>query len=297
MELTQLRYFLKVAELEHITRASEELHIAQPALTQTIHRLENELEIPLFVNKGRNIFLTEYGQYFYKKLKPLLSEIYDLPEQLHSLALKENSTIHLNVLAASNLITHAIIEYQKLDEKIRFQVNQKQQNELNDICITTKLFYQKSEEEHESTAVYTENIYLAVPNIKKYQNRKSISLEEVKDENFISLSGARQLRAICDKYCKSVGITPNIVFESDSPTAVKNMIAANIGIGFWPEFTWERINSSKVKLLKISNPICSRDILLTYRNNKLDDTRTKKFFEFLKSYFQKEIESSKISQS
>ena len=295
MELTQLRYFLKVAELEHITRASEELHIAQPALTQTIHRLESELEIPLFVNKGRNIFLTEYGKYFYKKLKPLLTEIYDLPEQLQSLALKENSTIHLNVLAASNLITRAIIEYQKLDKKIRFQVNQKEQNELNDICITTKLFYQKSEIEHESISVYTENIYLAVPNIKKYQDRDSISLEEVRDENFISLSGAKQLRTICDKYCKSVGITPNIVFESDSSTAVKNMIAANIGIGFWPEFTWERINSSKVKLLKISNPVCSRDILLTYRNNKLDDSHTKKFFEFLKAFFKKEIENSKIS--
>ena len=48
MELTQLKYFLKVAELQHITRASEELHIAQPALTQTIHRLEKELEVPLF---------------------------------------------------------------------------------------------------------------------------------------------------------------------------------------------------------------------------------------------------------
>jgi DNA-binding transcriptional LysR family regulator len=55
MELTQLRYFLKVAELQHITRAAEELYIAQPALTQTIHRLENELEVPLFSAKGRNI--------------------------------------------------------------------------------------------------------------------------------------------------------------------------------------------------------------------------------------------------
>ena len=75
MELTQLRYFLKVAELEHITRASEELHIAQPALTQTIHRLESELEIPLFVNKGRNIFLTEYGIY-----RKCLFRFADFPE-------------------------------------------------------------------------------------------------------------------------------------------------------------------------------------------------------------------------
>ena len=64
MELTQLRYFLKVAELQHITRAAEELYIAQPALTQTIHRLENELEVPLFSAKGRNIVLTKYGHFF-----------------------------------------------------------------------------------------------------------------------------------------------------------------------------------------------------------------------------------------
>ena len=68
MELTQLRYFLKVAELQHITKAAEELHVAQPALTMTIHRLERELEVPLFGSKGRNIVLTEYGKYFYEKL-------------------------------------------------------------------------------------------------------------------------------------------------------------------------------------------------------------------------------------
>ena len=41
MELTQLRYFLEVAESEHMTMSAEKLHIAQPALSQSIHRLEN----------------------------------------------------------------------------------------------------------------------------------------------------------------------------------------------------------------------------------------------------------------
>jgi DNA-binding transcriptional LysR family regulator len=124
MELTQLRYFIKVAELQHITRASEELHIAQPALTQTIHRLENELGVPLFGSKGRNIVLTEYGRYFYDKLKPIITEIYDLPEQLQTMAHHENSTIHLNVLAASSLVTQAIIEYKRIDDEVHFQFNQ-----------------------------------------------------------------------------------------------------------------------------------------------------------------------------
>lgn len=48
MELLQLRYFLTTAEYQHMTKAAEHLQIAQPALSQAIHRLESELGIPLF---------------------------------------------------------------------------------------------------------------------------------------------------------------------------------------------------------------------------------------------------------
>ncbi len=60
MELSQLQYFCKVAELEHFTKASDELHISQPALSKAILNLENELGIPLFERKKRNVYLTEY---------------------------------------------------------------------------------------------------------------------------------------------------------------------------------------------------------------------------------------------
>ena len=48
MELMQLRYFLEVASTQHITRSAERLHIAQPALTQAIHRLEEDIGVKLF---------------------------------------------------------------------------------------------------------------------------------------------------------------------------------------------------------------------------------------------------------
>ena len=48
MELLQLEYFYAVAKTQHVTHTAEQLHIAQPALTQSIHRLEKELGVPLF---------------------------------------------------------------------------------------------------------------------------------------------------------------------------------------------------------------------------------------------------------
>ena len=127
-----------------------------------------------------------------------------------------------------------------------------------------------------------------MPNNERFQNINEISLEEVKNEDFISLSGAKHFRAICDKFCKKEHIHPNIVFESDSPIAVKNMISANIGIGFWPSFSWEQIDTKNVKLLKIANTNCTRDILVTYKNNKTDDQKTRKFYTFLIDFIEKE---------
>lgn len=62
-------YFQKVAELEHLTKAAEALHIAQPALSRTIRSMEEELDVSLFTHQGRNIHLTRDGHILLKYTK------------------------------------------------------------------------------------------------------------------------------------------------------------------------------------------------------------------------------------
>ena len=259
MELMQIRYFLETAKTKHMTNSAKNLHITQPALTQAIRRLEKDLGVPPFVAKGRNIVLTESGSSLQK-------------------------TIHMNVLAASGLVMEAIIEYKKEHEDINFQLQQNSESELYDIAVTTKLFYLGEDEKNRFACA--EEIYLAVPRNLRYRDRTSIRLAEVEEEGFISLLGSREFRYICDRFCQHAGFTPKIIFESDNPSAVKNMIAANMGIGFWPEFTWGSIENEHVKMLKIEEPICQRDIIIHYNRNKTDSRNVVDFYELLTEFFE-----------
>ena len=64
MNLQQLYYFRKLAEVQHYTEAAKALYITQPSLSDSIASLESELSVALFQKKGRNVQLTKYGEEF-----------------------------------------------------------------------------------------------------------------------------------------------------------------------------------------------------------------------------------------
>ena len=73
MEMHQLRYFARVADLGNVTRAAEACHVSQPSLSQQISKLERELGQPLFERLGRGVRLTEAGKMFKRYSDQILS--------------------------------------------------------------------------------------------------------------------------------------------------------------------------------------------------------------------------------
>lgn len=286
MEITQLRYFLEVAESEHITRSAEKLHIAQPALSQAIRRLENELGVALFVKDGRNVALTAYGAHLRERLAPLMQVLDEIPQELAAMRAAEGRTVYLKVLAASTLITDAVIRFQAMHGDVMVKLLQNSDEMLYDIEVTTRLPHLHREGAGLQEVVCPEQIFLAVPDGEKYANRNSICLKETESEGFIGLMGSRQFRTICDQFCVRAGVRPTYVFESDSPAAVQNMIAANMGVGFWPEFSWGRLHNKRVKRMEVLDVDCRRE-LVVMRNNKRQSQVAEEFFAFLKAYLQK----------
>ena len=286
MEITQLKYFYALAQNQHVTRTAEQLNIAQPSLTQSIRRLEKELNVKLFKTNGRNIVLTECGKYLQRKIEPLLKTLNEIPEEIQTLTGDRKKMLKINVLAASTLITDTIIRYQKEYPEVRFQIVQNVETEDADITIFTREFFQQPLVSKDSFYIFSEEIFLAVPKTSEYAQRETITLNEMAGKSFISLAGTKGLRSICDRFCLHAGFKPNVVFESDNASAVKNLIGASIGVGFWPEHTWETHEGSGMTLLPISEPKCQRDIIVQLHHDSESHEEAFRYYKYLVEFFE-----------
>ncbi|MBQ3235522.1 MAG: LysR family transcriptional regulator [Clostridia bacterium] len=283
MDIQKLKYFYTTAQLEHITRASEILHISQPSLTQAIQSLEFELGVLLFERKGRRIILTQFGQFLKERLDCLLPQFDNIPNEIEQLKKSVNKTIKLNILAASSFVINTIMSYKKRNPDVIFEFEQNEQKYDCDILITTNGLNSDNSKNYVKRCIREEKIYLAVPKNSIYASYTSIDLTTVKDESFIMLSNTRLFGVICNKYCSIAGFLPKILFESDSPVAVQNIISMGAGIAFWPEYSWGKINNKNVTLIPISYPVCQRDLIIELHNRLPKSAYAEDFYKYLLS--------------
>ena len=283
MQLNQLYHFYIAAKYQNITNAAKELYISQPALTKSIKCLEKELGFPLFFKKGRNIFLTSYGEYLKGEADKIFTIYNNIIVETSKLKHENDNSVSLNVLAATSLVTDAVLEYKKNNSHVIFHIIQNE--EINcDISVFTNMSEQKSIQDYTQKAVFDEKIYLATPKTLEYNNLEAVDLSEMKDKGFVNLSGSRMFRSVCDKFCELVGFTPNIIFESDSPTTVRNIIKTGAGIGFWPEFSWSEFPTEDINLLPILNPECHRELVVSIHENPFTPKVVYDFYDFLVNY-------------
>lgn len=281
MELQKLRYFYTVAKFQHMTKAAESLCVAQPALSQAIKSLEEELGVPLFQKRGRNIALTEYGAHLQKRLDALLPEIDGLSGELEQMKCRINKTVKLNILAASSFVVNAIVDYRKKNPDAVFDFEQNAKQYDCDIVIKTNGLDDTSKHLYTKRCVKEEKIYLAVPKNSAYASLESIDLSMVKDEGFVMLSSSRLFGIICNKFCSAAGFLPKILFESDSPSAVQNIISTGTGVAFWPEYSWGKANNKNMVLLPISYPVCQRELIIELHSRLPKSEYAEDFYNYL----------------
>ena len=289
MELLQLRYFLAVAESEHMTNTAKQLHIAQPALTQSIHRLEQELGVSLFERAGRGIHLSPAGAYVRDRVKPAMETLENVVRDVQLFQQGEQGVVRVGVHAASGVAIDGIAAYSELNPHVSFEITQDERERHRDVIVTTITPRGSSTVENavEKTP-FSERIGIAVPAGSTLGD--TASLADFASERFIALAGSRRFREVCDTFCARRAFTPHIAFESDNPLVVKKMIGLGLGVGFWPDHSWGDLDPKSCRLVHLQEPEFTRDVIVAKTSRCTPDSEAQRFYEFLLDYVAKRWE-------
>ncbi len=255
--------------------------------------MEEEFDTPLFDRENRHITLNATGKMLQKRLTPIMAALDAIPDEIKEAAQQNQPVIHLNLRSASSVITNCIIAYREIHPEVKFRLSQKPDDPVADYFISATGL--DTELKPSQRVLFTEEFYLAVPTSSELSHKHSIRLQDTATESYVSLEKTRPVRQICDEFCAAAEFKPNIVYESDSPETVRNLIAAGLGIGFWPQYSWESSFSKHVKLLPIESPVCRRQIIVTVPESKQHNRTIMEFHDFLCGWIKENILFPKIT--
>jgi DNA-binding transcriptional LysR family regulator len=292
MDLQQLKYFQTIARLENMSRAAEELYVAQPSLSRAIARLEDELGAPLFDRLGRQIRLNQLGYVFLQRVEQALAELEEGKREVADMAGLEQGLVSLAVLytVGAQLLPEILGAFRKDHPSIRFQLSQNASNVMNsqlrkgeiDLCIS---FPEPEQSDIGWAPLRTEEIFLAVPPTHRLAGCDSIYLSEVAREPFISLKREYGLREMADQFCHQAGFDPRITFEGDEIVIVRGLVAVGLGVAFIPALAMRNATEPLVSCLHISDFPCQRTIGLAWLQEHYLTASVQLFRQFVIEYF------------
>lgn len=291
MEFLQLQYFQTVARLQHMTKAAEELQIAQPSLSKTIARLEVDLGVPLFDRKNRQLRLNVYGKMFLERVNRIFLELNEGKREIAEKAHQGQTQITLAVsiprvlpeLISSFLKHYTEVKFQQVLESTSSMKSQLEKAEI-DFCISSVPI--------EGTDIVweplmTEEIYLIVPPEHRLARKEKIFLHEVKNEPFISMNTGYGFRNLTDEFCLQAGFVPTIAFEGDEPGVIGDLVKQGLGIAFIPEISGNHGTNPFPNKLRIIEPKCQRTIGLGWSKRRYLSDAGQQFRQYVIEYFSK----------
>ncbi|MEW9668493.1 LysR family transcriptional regulator [Ammoniphilus sp. 3BR4] len=293
MELRQLRYFMEVAEREHVSEAAEHLQVAQSAISLQISKLEAELGVTLFERIGRNVKLTPIGKIFLIHTKTAIKAIDFAKEQIDEYLDPEHGTIKIGypTSLASYLLPTVVSAYKAEHPNVSFHLRQGSYSYLMDAVKNGEINLAfigpvpKKAPDIEADILFTESFSALVPADHPLSDRKSLSLIELQDDPFVLFPKGYILQKIVVEACEQAGFLPNIASEGEDMDALKGLVSAGIGVTLLPESTFYDATPRFTSKIPIDAPQVRRNVgIITPKNRDLAPSEMR-FYQFVKKFF------------
>lgn len=290
IDIELYKIFCYVAKYKSITKAAEMLYISQPAVTMSIKKLEEQLEMTLFTRTKRGVILTNEGKVLYEYVEQAMESIKIGENRINSLKKLDTGNIRIGI--GTTLTKYFLMEYldkfHKLYPKININIDtsmtvdilKKLENGLVDIAIITtdKLEYK------DFNIVYSRDIQDIFVASKDYYDiiGKKTSLENLNTYPLLLQSSNTSTRCFLDNFCVKHGVRLNSSMELASFSLVLEFSKIGMGIGFISkDFVEDEIAKNELFEIKIVPEIPKRKILVLTKKEYLPSFSTSKLIEII----------------
>jgi len=271
MELRHLRYFIAVAEEEHITRAAERLGIQQPPLSQQIKAIERELDVQLFHRKARGVELTDAGRALLDDARAIIAHLDRAMETTRRTARGEQGRICVGIAPTAPfhpVVPRAIRAFREafplvsvtLEEALSDEVFERMRTDRMDVAfIRTSV---ADADDFVISPLLEEAMLAALPSGHALaQGGGGLSLKQLGGETFI-LYGPPGT-GIYDRTvaaCRAAGFSPRIGQQAPRITSTLGLVAAGLGISLVPA-CMQRMNMDGVAYRRLKGPAQPKAVL------------------------------------
>ena len=289
MNLDELRWFVVLAETEHVTDAAAALRISQPALSRALARLEEQCGSPLFDRINRRLTLNSYGRILLEHARRSIAEVDAAVARIAALRDPDTGTVRLAFLhsVASWYVPELLRRFRDEAPSMQFALHQGAAHDITrylwhghaDLAITSPQPAEPGFGWHE---LYMERLCLAVPRGHRFAGRPSLGLGEIADEPLVALPPGFGLRQLTDEMWADVGVSPRIVFEAMEIPAMEGLVAAGFGVAVVPEPRPGR-GEPMCEYLELSHPGAQRRIGLTWVRDRELPSAADRFAHFVRA--------------
>jgi LysR family transcriptional activator of glutamate synthase operon len=293
MELRQLHYLVTLAEEQNFTRAAARAHIAQPALSQQIKRLEAEVGLELVERTTRHVALTDAGLALVARARRILSELDAGLAELESLRGVE--TGHVTVGAMHTMgpidVSLALAIFQRRHPGVELTVREQSSEELAEMLRVDELdlAFLSVTERIESHGLglhllVSEELVAILPLPHKLGKRRRLRMTELAGESFISFREGARLRELLESASREAGFEPHVTLESNESQRIRRLVARGMGVAILP-LSDATAPGAEVAVVALTAPGLSRDITLAWREGRRLAPAAAEFLELARATF------------
>jgi LysR family transcriptional regulator, transcription activator of glutamate synthase operon len=293
MELRQLRYLVPVADELNFTRAAAREHIAQPAPSQQIKRLEEQLGLPLVERTTRSVALTDAGELLVARARRVLNELDAARAELEALSGVYIGHVIVGVLHTMGPVdvSLALALFRERHPGVELTVREHSSEELAQMVRDDELdlaFLSVTERvESQGLGLHqlvSEELVLLVSSSHRLAGRRRVRMAELAGEEFISYREGARLRELLESAGRAVGFEPRVTLESNESGRIRRLVARGLGVAILPRSDAER-HGADVAVCTLVEPSLRRDITLAWREGRRLAPASAAFLELARETF------------